>query len=347
MTTYSEKVFGELFDSAMKFFDRAIDTFESEIDVSIVHFAISLELVIKSLLVLEHWAFIFENPGKAAISALRDGSLKSVQFKESMERIKCLTPSALQKEEISAYENVSKHRNMIVHYTHSGLSKKSTTDEIKISILTAWYYLHTLLDTKISPRLDASKKELVEKLFKKMRKIEHYWDAVFLTKESIIKGMADGGEIIGVCALCRQNAACISTIPGDHFVFENRKCVVCNHQRTSLQAKCSNCGEIYDLNVDDAVCPECEKHYFDDFEIYSITDDHYSEPVYCSYCQEKKVYRIEDDLFMCGECYEWGESIYTCEYCNTTYLGDEIEDTFLLGCSFCDGRMADLMAKDD
>lgn len=347
MALSSGKVFDELFDSSIKFFNRAIDSFESEIDVSIVHFAISLELMLKSILVQEHWAFIFENPGRASLSALADGSLKSVQFSEAIERINCLAPNTIKSDEIEAYIEVSNHRNKIVHYTHKHLSNKKKIETIKISILKAWYYLHDLIDKKISPYFSEEQKKEIKKIYIKMRRVENYWKAVFTTKEHIIKKMIEGGKKIRTCALCKQNSAIISTSSDRSFVLENRKCIVCEHRRTELLVYCDKCNEVFNINNENAICPKCGTQYFDNKKVYvDYEDDYFPSQALCADCKEEKVYQIGEQ-FICSECYNCGDELYTCEYCNTTYLGDESEDSFLNGCEFCDGRIAELMERDD
>ena len=346
----SRVVFDDLIVSSIKWFNRAIDTFESdkEIDASIVYFAISQELILKSILALEHWALLIDDPRLVPYSSFVDGSARSITYANAIERIQSLKPHVLKKDGIIAFQGVVTHRNQIVHYTHRGLIDKKKCEKIKISILKAWYYLHLLIESEISPHLNVDQKKQTQLLYKRMEKINGFWHAVFLTKNNIFEEMKKGGKIVFDCFRCKQQSLIRKSSPHGVYSQVTEKCLVCNYFGAAIYVNCPKCKYSYNFQSYNAVCPECSTKLFKKMKPYNISyDEFFNQPVYCSNCCSEDVYRMEDDLFICGSCFTYKTQVSTCEYCDSTFMGDIGEDSFIEGCELCDGKRGEWESKDD
>ena len=75
----------------------------------------------------------------------------------------------------------------------------------------------------------------------------------------------------------------------------------------------------------------------------TITKDNYFDytPINCPRCGGYHTVVQNHDLYICTECYETDTDYGVCDYCSEGQLGGVPEDSYLVGCEFCDGRHAD------
>jgi hypothetical protein len=90
-----DAVFDALVENGLRFITRATADVQADTQLSVLHFATGLELVLKSRLFREHWTLIAEKPHGATWNKLRAGDLLTLSAKKLCETISAVTGESL------------------------------------------------------------------------------------------------------------------------------------------------------------------------------------------------------------------------------------------------------------
>ena len=238
----SGALFEGLTDSALKFFERAILSFDKEIDASIVHFSTALELILKAQLAHEHWAFIFNEMNQIDVNSLQSGKFSSVQASDLVKRVNAVIatmPPEIGKQEEESYQTVFNHRNQIVHYINGSLLNDAKCKKIKLIFLTAWYYLHKRLTSKMYMHFDTQKRSRLALIFRGMAEKEGFWGIVYNDKKLLIDEQKKNGFRVNKCGVCQQRSLIIketNRVCGN-FSDISTHCLVCGLNETYVASR--------------------------------------------------------------------------------------------------------------
>lgn len=345
----SKAIFTNLILSAFKFFERSIDTFDAEVDASIIHFATALELTLKAQLALEHWAFIFNEMKNINLKELESGTLTSVKASELMKRINALLPNEIKGHELKAYESVFSHRNRVLHYVHEGLFQKDEILSIKKTFLTAWHYLHQRLENRLFEHLAQKQRIGLIPLFNKMSEKEGIWSVIYAESKELLENLKTDETLIRKCKRCGQDSLVRKEESTNSNMFKeiSELCVVCRYSEQINSYKCQKCQTYTDLSSEEVCCQKCgNKILCASNHAHIEICEHSYEPIYCGICGNDNLYYLEDKYY-CNSCGELSDKDWwTCAYCNTSQTGDVIDDSYISGCIACNGKLGNLSDKD-
>lgn len=348
----SNNLFEGLTSSAFNFFDRAIRTFDEEIDASIVHFATALELILKAQLVREHWAFIFNEIRQIDANSLQSGKFISIQASDLVKRINAVIatmPSEIGTQEEESYQAVFDHRNQVVHYINGSLLNKIECKKTKSIFLTAWYYLHKRLKNKLSIHFTVQSKNYLNTIFASMTEKEGFWGIVYNDKKALIDEQKSKGHRINKCDVCHQKSLLFTEVDRECGGFSDvsTHCIVCGTKEQYVACKCPQCGKFVALNSEEVACKSCGYEVISSKKsaIIEICDHHF-EAINCGECGSERVHMINNSYY-CANCLETYDDYFDCGYCQTIQTGSFPEDSFLSGCQFCGGKLGDLASKED
>lgn len=346
----SQVVFTNLLQSAVIFFERAIATFDDEIDASIVHFATSLELTLKAQLALEHWAFIFNEMKDIDLGKLDSGRFSSIRASSLVHRINMLRPSEIGEKENNAYNKVFEDRNKVVHYVHSELTHTDEINKIKITFLNAWYYLHYRIEHRLLAYITTTQRDSLYKIFKKMSEKEGFWSVIYDNKKENINKYKDEDGTVLMCPRCSQRSLVRSgeedtDIEAFSMVWE--KCFVCKYSDEFYVYQCPNCSTKVDIRHgrNEVFCPNCTEVIIGENSRTGWQDDDLHQgPVYCESCGENTF--LLSGGYYCSNCQSINQSFWICDICSTAQTGSPSSDYAPFGCPTCKGRLESIGARD-
>jgi hypothetical protein len=107
---------------------------------------------------LEHWALIDENPGKANLTKFLSGDYKSVGIDDTVYRLQNIAGVKITREAQKSFAHLRKHRNRLIHSFHPKYIKSldhETIQGIVVEQTKAWFYLHRLLTKECSKQFSS------------------------------------------------------------------------------------------------------------------------------------------------------------------------------------------------
>ena len=299
----------------------------------------------------EHWSLVVSKPQEASRVKFEAGDFASVTLVETRTRLREIAGVELSDPAWKSFDALSKHRNKMIHFYHSGVSGDTKEKEkIASEQCLSWYYLHGLLQQWKS---DFSGHQAeVQKADKVMRGHREYLAAKFKALGDDIKARTAAGEQVGACDSCGYDAAILKPVR-DH-IFSGR-CLVCDRSGTQVEIECPGCSESLMLAESYAECPECGENITPEKVMDAIVDpgeahraakdgdDHYNN-INCDHCDGYHTVVPMEDKYLCSSCLGVFDQVQYCEWCNELNTG-YMSDSYSMGCNHCDGLIGH--QKDD
>lgn len=337
--------FESLTNSAFDFFQKAFAEVGTEPKYSVIHFYTGAELIFKARLLHEHWALVVTKVEEASLAKFKSGNFKSVTLQQAANRLRDIADESFTKDERECFEKLGQHRNRIVHFFHEEYAaepKPEIVGEVAAEQFRAWIYLHRLLTDRWSELFEPFL-ERIEDLDARIKRNAQFLSAKFaLVQPELAKRQAAGISIV-VCPSCGLRSASLDQRAPP---LRQTLCLVCGHAHGSIIMNCENCNAEVEFEEGEGTCSECETDYdLDDLlKQFSPGFDprEESDTAYCSECERtdhQTVVPYEDE-YICLNCGSTFRSIGQCGYCSEHIAGD-LEDSYLIGCMFCGGRIGD------
>ncbi len=363
--------FDEVVSNAIEFLDRSVvEMLKGNLRFSAVFFYQAVELFVKARLLHEHWSLVVSDPGKADLAAFEKGDFHSVTLKQAATRLRSIAGDDITTAQ-RAFEPIRKRRNRVIHFHAAELAGQPSTGmipsseqgselfektpdeiiEIVMEQCVAWFELHALLTQRWRQYFDDSRGK-IEWLDSRMRELRPYLTARFDRLKPEIEKLKAQGKKITECSACGfMGNQDTEIFPG----MTRSRCLVCRREDRAYRfpCPCDDCeGKIVVSDGGCGNCTDCEKYISID-EIISRLEPsvHPGDPedrsrAFCSDCQSYEamggtVVFLEDaDRYICFNCLQdfGAREVSSCEWCGELVTG-ESEDSFLMGCMNCEGRM--------
>jgi hypothetical protein len=341
------ELFEALTKSAFEFLGRSIEEFDKSKKFSTIHFAIAIELFLKSKLIKEHWSLLLEKPDQAGKSSFLSGDAKTVTIDQTIERLRRIASVNIPQDFKDIFATIIRHRNKMVHFAHF-VEADEEDEEAKAKLAeeqcAGWLALKTLLTQW--PEFASFKADILH-ISWKMERYRIYLKKVFESHKGEISDHAKSGGKISNCQSCGFDAVKVGNPIG---AIAPARCLVCRYSGSEITVTCPNedCGERISFTSYGGPpneCPHCEEQLTKD-EVRDFLDtgegihkDNYLDyvPVNCPQCSGHHSVVEHDTIYVCSECYETDEKYEVCDYCGEGQLGGVPEHSSLVGCDFCDG----------
>lgn len=340
----AQEPFDSLVRSALDFAEQAARQIKSAPKYAVIHLATAIELTLKARLVKEHWALAVSRPEKAVLASFRSGAFQSVGLDEAIERLRNIAGEPISRDEETCFRQLRDHRNRFVHFYHDDYLKEP--DDARLSAIAAeqcraWYHLRRLLQESWAPLFDSYEKDIarIQKLIAKNREhLEGKYQSMRLSIEAdIARGIS-----YDVCKACGNRSSL--AVPGPDPIVRSA-CGVCGHRQDFVPVDCPTCGTAIRVeDLGEAECPKCGFRTTLPWlvELYGPYEDPKEDPetAYCSYCENYEARSVvpRGDTLVCLSCLEEHSSFGQCGWCSEFVAGD-LEDSYLVGCPFCDGKL--------
>jgi hypothetical protein len=355
--TQTAQLWHDLVESAFDFFEKAIAEYDTFPKYAVLHLAASVELFLKSRLMVEHWSLIFDSDSRPNFDKLCNGDFESVTVNDAIAKLNGILPSKLHVsvEASKEFASLAKERNKIAHFLHSKLNNKKLQGMIVSQQCRVWYYIHALIADVWKEEYKDFKKQYAE-LSEKMRGQRKFLEETFAIVKPELDTLKKRPTVeIYECPACEFQSLVVEE---DENIFHYARCKVCNRINRVLKIICPECDSSVLLECGDERCGGYDNderdrctHQFDpdglaellDLSSYS-PDGTYGRDVFCPYCETGSVYE-SDGGYVCLSCFEVFASIDACDWCNEYWAGELPENSNYFGCGNCEGYAGHM--KDD
>ncbi|MBI1386488.1 MAG: hypothetical protein GC150_16390 [Rhizobiales bacterium] len=345
MSTNAESIHQQLCRNALSFLQRAVDEVGVSPSFSIVHFAIGIELLLKSRLVLEHWSLIVDG-NKANWSQFKKGQCRTVSLDESMRRLDEICCEPIPSLAKTTFRALAAHRNRIVHFFHEiDAEPNQARNAAIIEQFKCWYYIRQIFEKWREHFPDLATE--IWSIQKTMNSNRNYLAEVFEHLSPAIKGQQSDGQTFCECQFC-----------GFHAAKENAKtlqlgiaiCEVCGSEHNYLFIECPTCSfdiRVTNYNINDITCNGCGTKLSNDelgetIDSDPVNSDNYFEHVgiNCAACLSLGSVVDHHDHFVCKLCLGIATDAPMCGWCGERQIGGgDLVYSRLHGCEFCDGQL--------
>lgn len=345
---HNKKPLGDLVENAIDFLRQSISDLTLKPKYSVIHFYAAVELFVKARLMAEHWSLVVSPKTDINWEKFSSGDFISVTLTEAEKRLKNVVGSPLPCNHSESFSGVARHRNRIVHFFHGAASGNSRMIEaIAKEKLRAWYFLHDMLLNQWSD-VFGEWSESIREIDHELRKHHAFLAPAFEAVRSTIEAKRSDGYVFTECPSCGFESEEHSSEMNS---LHESECLVCGLTGAALRVPCPGCdGPVIFRSEPNAECMGCHKVYdgallreifVDESEAHCVIKDggDYPFPITCGECcSPETVVRIDEDQYLCTECFAITDEYGTCEYCSgaSTALPEE---SYLHGCEFCDGRL--------
>ena len=345
-----------LVTNAIDFLYVSIESLAERPKHSVIAFYTAVELFLKARLLDEHWSLVVSRKQEPDWDQFVSGDFQSVTLDEACRALHKVAGTGLTNKEVRAFREVRNDRNKMVHFFHEADSDedgRKLREEIARKQLIAWYLLHRIIQVRWSAEFSAWSNE-IEAIDRQLREHHQFLEVVYDQVRPAIDEHKSKGGIYLSCPSCGFDA---SEHDGDTGNIYTSCCAVCGLEEVCVRIECPGCEEeILLRNEAFSKCGECDARIEPDTVYEYLVDDaaaHMAakdgddswDPGNCSNCDGfHTVVRLQDDTYFCTQCFLQVEHLSVCGWCNEPNTGD-MEDSFLTGCSECDGRLG--WKKDD
>ena len=259
---------------------------------AVVHLAVGLELLFKTILQLEHWSLLFEDANSASMNSYQSGDFKSVTYKEALRRCREISELAIEPKDLRYLEDLHDLRNRVLHYKFDlnveqikGIVARGLN--IAIHLMTGHLPQETAFANEISTRLAGFDRYVQERLrrlqqhlIESERPPKAYRECEKCRQETLV--ITDTGEPL--CLFCGAETDARELASGSEGdcgpcpncdtgrlaceLFNNEDgrviCVICGFEaESSRNRQCNSCGEEFwdDVEGSGGVCSNCFAAY--------------------------------------------------------------------------------------
>lgn len=342
------QLFERVVENALDFLHRALAEFPNHPKYSVISFHAAVELFLKARLMSEHWSLVVTKQQEADWDRFVSGDFRSVSLNEAANKLKKVVQSGLVDEEFHAFDDVTKHRNRMVHFVHEVTDvqkKKQVVGEVAKTQLKAWYFLHRLLTKRWRDVFEGWSGD-IETIDVELRKHREFLAVIFEDIKDQIQGRRDKGVIFRLCPSCSFEAQEHAGTCGEIYEAE---CLVCGLSERNLRIRCASCGAtVYFANEGFATCQACGTEFGPKDVVRELWDSdqaawasHDGDDTWelgnCGYCDGwSTVVPIDEDRYVCAGCFEQIDEVGRCGWCNEINTAD-MEFSYLSGCNHCQG----------
>jgi hypothetical protein len=215
---------------------------------------------------------------------------------------------------------------------------------------TCWYFLERMIRAWGAPFTDDL--GILWQIANRMKQNRKYLETVYSREKPEIEKLTAGGAVFAACGGCGFEAARVTSVDDN---VDEQLCRVCGlfEQYVIIDCPEQTCDASVRMHADhgsDRTCLACGHKVTQD-EITealdtSTFDDTLSAPgVNCASCSGYHTGVEHNDLYICSECLTADNAQY-CGWCGDGQIGGgSLEDSYHLGCEFCDGQAGSI--KDD
>ncbi|NOI02359.1 hypothetical protein F0241_14795 [Vibrio kanaloae] len=331
--------------NGIDFLEKSLSEFKEQPKYSIIHFAISVEILLKARLAIEHWSLIVnKDPNKKKYDL---GDFVSVNLDETVKRLRNVVGENISEAEYNSFKKIAAHRNRIIHFYHSEVDSYSGSTQKEVESIIkeqceCWYYIKSLFLNRWSKFFSEHTKRF-HNLDWKMKRHAEYLSTIYEQKTEELSKLKKAGSEIVSCSYCSFKAVPLN---GSLALLKYGVCKVCNFSHSQLMLECDSCDKkVTFINEGWGECPSCKKVY-EHSDVYQLLDsygyDHSSypdniTPANCGSCEGYETVAAIEDKYLCVSCFDLFDNVGQCEWCHTTCTGD-LSNSYWAGCAVCEGR---------
>lgn len=351
-----EEMFDRLVENSLDFLFKAKTELTDNPKYSVIHFHAAMELFIKARLMHEHWSLVVSKKQDPDWDNFVAGDFISVSLEEAASRLRRVVQSPVSSAQLTAFREIAKHRNKMVHFFHEVHSDEEggrLTRTVVKQQLKAWHFLHQLLSGQWKEIFDNWQQQIGE-IDQALRELHEFLQVVFDDLKPEIDLETEQGIRFEQCPSCNF---CSQRHSDELKVIYDAECLVCGLVEQCLNVECPECGApVMFRNEGFGKCQACGRELEPNDVAELLIDsaaahiaakegDDSWDAGNCSDCDGyHTVVRTENDEWICASCFGVFAYMSTCGWCNEPNTGD-MEHSYVAGCNHCEGMVG--WHKDD
>ena len=300
---------------------------ERKIKYSLLHLSSGIELVLKSRLNIEHWTYIFADMNKANKKALEDGSFRSVDSIQAVERLEKMCGVNIEEKDKKSFKELREFRNQTEHFKiNSSIQAIESSINRAINSIVSFisenycdFESPNIIDFRDDNNdwgLKEEEKLLYHRITESVSQLNnHYSDAIKMAKAKA-NAEIDIHELI-CCPSCQENFLKVGDFDDDicHCYF----CSYSEHGQKAADDYLTHIEGMYEYEiVKDGEryplfdCPECGENSFIQVEHEFICfscgiRENINDVGFCENCGVPYILDAEEDIGLCQNCidYKW------------------------------------------
>ncbi len=346
-----DNIFDLVAQNSIDFLINSLD--EDEINkktkYSIINFSAGIELLLKARLIHEHWSLVII--GEPNFQSFKDGNARTLNFKALLPQIKSAIDGKIPHYEKTknALNKLADHRNKWIHFYHESCFSSTTGVDLDVIIadqFLVWFLIKELIDDEWSNIFHIYRDKIAE-IHHQISYHEKYLSIKYdQLKPKINQEIANGAKFTW-CSICGHPSFKAIKTERTAFLFHG-ECLVCHNDDVAIMLDCPGCKYCISLFqgelMDNIFCKGCNSELNVKMaistEVYDPKEGNH--PINCAQCWSHDSVVVHDEGYCCCNCFFDDDDCQECEFCYERVIGDSnLEGSFILGYSFCDGRGVD------
>jgi hypothetical protein len=263
----------KILEMALNFFESSVDYISNqnsklhELQFSIIHLSSSIELMLKAILVEEHWSLVIDDLKEINKNKFLSGNFKSINVNEALERVSNICGCQIDDKKKRELKKLFNDRNKIIHIG-SGLNR-----EHAIAVLIGTYsFIYDFVNDSNLFELESALELRYKEIKDKIQKLDKF----ITDRLNHIKNDLKTDSVIVRCPNCWQQAVILES--------DSRSCLFCREKYNKSEflsayiesfiasdffyhpfSTCPSCGEDYAICDDNnsTICLSCGENLLD------------------------------------------------------------------------------------
>ena len=335
----SKEMFNALVDNGLSLLQRAVRDIENEPHHAVIDFAAGLELLLKARLFHEHWSLVGEKPHNTGWAEIKSGRAKSIGGTSLVDALSSVLDAQLHKRCKDTLKSVIEHRNRSVHFV---------PDEDFYSIAQEQYrcWQHVLAVFEGSwKEVFSGHTDRIQQVNKSFHTLATFLETKYeeIKASGRLEGFRKAGTLL-TCGTCGLEAVVVQDVTSGYSIGH---CEVCQESMHVGQFSCNHWLVLPDDFTDEIECKCGSQHGPSELAKQIAPPKTHDELLCdgdgvanCGECLQAHTVAPHGAGYVCVACHrEFDEdSISECEFCNDSWAGMDLTDSYFEGCEFCDGR---------
>lgn len=323
--TEIETMRNRLVEKGLEFILRSVREVEKDPGISVSHFAVGVELLLKARIFDEHWSLVASKPHAAEWEAMKNGSTKTLAASDLVPALTSLTGTRLKAEE-EVFKKLFIHRNQVLHFVPPPTVQLAAAEQFL-----GWYHLHRLMTEKW-PELFRHARMKISEVEAAIRTHDGFLAVIFAQLTD--QGKLRGGRAVH-CAVCNFASCLVPLVAPDNsdedpgaasMSLMTSKCLVCHANVEVIDPGCGYPSVASDEYAGQGgINCECGRNHTAEELAQCLHEGWVAD---CTACQRTGTVTASGGGFLCLACgLGWCEGeAYCCPGCDMVWFGVEPEE---------------------
>ncbi|MFI9220505.1 hypothetical protein [Streptomyces werraensis] len=194
-----------------------VDVTARDVKYAVLHLHAGTEVLLKAILVDEHWSLAFDDPGRATWDRYQSGNFKSCTVDDALARLRNIADVPISDDDMKAVRALTRDRNALQHF---GLVHNATAMEARAAAVLDFLLTTVLSDSSVVMRCGEEERRSLDRIRSGLGHIRVF---VKQRMNRLAAQLADAEGVLLHCVSCTTRAAV------DEHSRKRAHCLFCDH----------------------------------------------------------------------------------------------------------------------